>query len=72
MPARKTSDAALATQEKAAAFKQKEKDADVKLRMECARVVVQLQAVRTNADDLTRMSHTLFQYVKTGVPVEKI
>ena len=65
--------AARKSQQNAApdADKQKQKDADVKFRMECARVVVQLQNQGTTVAGLTRNTDTLFQYIKSGKPVER-
>ena len=66
MPARKSQQNAASDVDK-----QKQKDADVKLRMECARVVVQLQSQGTTVGGLTRNTDMLFGYIKSGNPVER-
>ena len=66
MAARKTGDAALATQEKAAALKQKKADEDARMRIKCLEIASTVQTLRTNALSIIHSAETIFAYAKTG------
>lgn len=71
MPARKSGEAALASQEKAAAFRQKREETEVRMRMECLKIAASIQSVQSKAEGLTRSAEILFKYAQSGTPVER-
>ncbi len=51
--------------------RQKQSADDAKMRLECAKVVIQLQTAKTHVPGLTRSVETFFQYITTGKPIER-